>query len=73
MNRYKVSPEAVQGPVGVLGAMDGERESRLQEEELRLLSFPVPVGHRTRGQDDVSLPLPGREEPPLTPLYRVVS
>lgn len=73
MNGYKVSPEAVQGPAGVLGAMDGEREPRLQEEELRLLSFPVPVGYRTGGQDDASLPLPGREDPPLTPLHRVVS
>jgi len=53
--------------------MDGELESRLQEEELRLLSFPVPVGYRTGGQDKVNLSLLGREEPPLTPLYRAVS
>ena len=53
--------------------MDGEWEPRLQEEELRLLSFPVPVGYRTGGQDKVNLSLLGREEPPLTPLYRAVS
>ena len=60
------SPEAAQGPLRVLGAMDGELEPRL-------LSFPVPVGYRTRGQNEVNLPLSGREEPPLMPLYRAVS
>lgn len=45
-----------------MGAMDGELEPRLQEEELRLLSFPEsPVGYRTGGQGEVNLPLLGRE------------
>ena len=66
-------PEAAQGPLRVLGAMDGELEPRLQEEELRLLSFPVPVGYKSGGQDEVNLPLLGREEPSITPLYRAVS
>ena len=53
--------------------MDGELEPRLQEEELRLLSFPVPVGYKSGGQDEVNLPLLGKEEPPLTPLHRAIS